>query len=212
MEENFPTECNIFEDGDFWDRLHQVEKLILPLVKASITFVPENGREDKNETQVASTLADVVHTFNSVWHAWRMSSFPEAANFVEKRWQRYEHPWMILAFILHPSYTQEARAFLMKQSQEDGIFSAKYLANALLGYTVKYLASELTADPPLSIPVLKRQASEYMEKIERGEISSSALQMQKDWKEYWSFQTSTPELAKFALFLLSVPVQVRFLR
>jgi hypothetical protein len=154
-------------------------------------------------------MADMVFSFYALYHCWNATSSPEVADLVEKRWSRYENPWMILAFIFHPTYTEEARAFLQEQTKQDGLFSAKYLSNAILGYTVKFLASELTADPPLSIPVLKRQASEYMDRLERGEVENSAsMRMKKDWKEYWSFQTSTPELSKFVLFLLSVSVQV----
>ncbi|CAB9512728.1 transposon protein [Seminavis robusta] len=206
----FPSDLIVLADIGFWEKLERAECLIRPIIKASLKFVPEKGSNSiVDEQTIAPTMADVVHLFYSLAHLWKLSGGSSAAKLVERRWKQYEQPWFLLAFVLHPAYTEEAKAFLKKQTKEDGLFSAKYLANAVLGYTVKYLAAELTADPPLSMSVLKRQTSEYLDKVERGEVTTNetSMQMQKDWKEYWTCQTTSPELSKFALFILSVTVQ-----
>ena len=202
---DFPNELRSFSDHLFWKKIERAEALIRPLARASFAFVPEKGVDSRD----TPTMADLVHTFSSLYYSWSKAGLESAADLVEKRWRQYEHPWMILAFVLHPGYTREARSFLRKQSQEDGLFSSKYLSNAILGYTVKYLATELAGEHPLSIPLLKKQTSAYLDTIERGNRDSeTSMQMKKDWKEYWNYQTSTPELSKFALFILSVTVQV----
>lgn len=210
-ENDFPNELRSFSDEYFWKKIELAETIIRPLVRASSTFIPQKATENRDNGLVAPTMADLVHTFYSLYYAWARDGCGLAAKQVEKRWRKYEHPWMILAFVLHPGFTREARCFLRRQSHEDGLFSTKYLSNAILGYTVKYLASELAGEHPLSISQLKRQASEYLDSVESGDIDSGAsTQMKRDWKEYWSYQTSTPELSKFALFLLGITVQVCF--
>ena len=209
-ENDFPNELRLFTDEYFWKRIERAETIIRPLVRAS-NFVPEKATESRDISVVAPTMADLVHTFCSLYYCWASNGCELAAKQVEKRWRNYEHPWMILAFVLHPGFTQEARCFLRRQSHEDGLFSTKYLSNAVLGYAVKYLASELVGEHPLSISQLKRQASEYLDSVESGDVDTGApIQMKKDWKEYWSYQTSTPELSKFALFLLGITIQVCF--
>ena len=205
----FPSKCKIFSDPDFWKNIERAESLIRPLTRACLKLVPEKDPNSEDTATTSTTMADLVFVFYSLYRAWSATGLPQVAELIERRWMRYEHPWLILAFIFHPAYTQEARAFLQKQSRDDGLFSAKFLSNAILGYTVKYLGSDLAGDDPISLPTLKRQASEYMDKVESGELDDSVpmMQMKNDWKEYWSFQTSTMDLSKFVLNLLSVAVQ-----
>lgn len=206
--EGFPSELRVFLEDDFWKKLELAENLMRPLERASLVFEPEKG-SSLTDGPTVPNMGDMVHVFCSLFHMWTQNGCSYAAQRVERRWRDFEQPLMLLAFLLHPAYTHEAKAFLLKQTQDDGLFSVKYLSNAVLGYTIKYLASELNGDPPLSIPLLKRQASAYLDRIRRGEIHQepSMQMMQDDWREYWAYQTSTPELSRFAMFVLSVTVQ-----
>jgi len=209
---HLPKQLRCLADPLFWKKIEVAEALIRPLARAALTFKPENEAVSKDSKTTPPTLADLVHILYSLWYAWTTAGLTEAVELVENRWRQYEHPLMILAFLLHPGYIQQAQAFLTKQSQEDGLYSAKFLSNAILGYTVKYLATELAGKQPMSIPLLKKQASEYLYSLENDSInrSQASWQMKNDWKEYWSYHTSMPELSKFALFILGITVQVCF--
>nr|CAG8612558.1 9116_t:CDS:2 [Entrophospora candida] len=89
--------CRIVDDEDWWRDIKKLEKLLLPFCGALNKLQTDNAR-----------LHDVLHCFAYFYKMWK--EYPDqnlGAGMIirlEKRWQIWEQPLLLLSFILHPEY------------------------------------------------------------------------------------------------------------
>jgi hypothetical protein len=206
--QKFPAELIPWESDSFWFDTEEAELLIRPLCDSSYLL-----------QRTSNTIAHVVLVFlNLAVHIIQYCGEAPHKGLllmdIEKRWAAEENVLFFLGFLLHPEYRPVARRILDTSHDVNGSWatgrnalSEGRLRQAVVFYYRKFCLFD-TNNHGEEQEWLVRQFTLWISgRIKIDNITFMSYQGEYPAEWWLTHKSELPQLARFAVFLLSAPVQ-----
>jgi len=207
----YPKGCLTWENETFWNGLRQAEIALRPLCDAS--FLLQKNRQ--------VTLAHVVLVVLNLYRSSKAPEYPpdmalEFRDDLDRRWKRLEHPFYFLAFALHPDFRLCASAILTASTKDRGSWNRdrnpltvlRLLTAAKFYYQKHCLWIDSTVKSDKELRGLAKDLGQWLRGETLDGLECEVIENGENAAGWWLRNSMEyPELAKFASFLLGVPVQ-----
>jgi hypothetical protein len=133
---------------------------------------------------------------------------------IEKRWKTEENPLFFLSFLLHPTYRRCAQTILSKATEKKGswvtdrnVLSEGRMRQAVVFYYRKFRLYQSENEDAEQQHLVKQFSIWMSGAIKLDDVTFMSYQGEYP-AEWWLYHKSElPQLSRFAVFLLSAPVQ-----
>ena len=206
-EENLPEDLQPLTEMHFWKGVVMAERIMRPV--AAMSFVLEKSN---------TTLAHVIHAIGTLYQNLMVIKHEEGISTLVddlcKRWKVQEQPLFLLAYVLHPHFTNTALNVLTRMSDSGPYaryFNKQTLARVADAYFKKWFEDYVPSENEDSLQYLMfRFLTE--ESFRTRLFPSGCFLFNSSWTCHsaWEWVLESPtdcQLAKFALKLLGAQPQ-----
>ncbi|GBC46508.2 ribonuclease H-like domain-containing protein [Rhizophagus irregularis DAOM 181602=DAOM 197198] len=178
---------NIIMNGHFWESLIKLEQLLLPYCAILNILQTDKAR-----------LFEVLHGFAYIYQFWQKYPDNNMANGIlirlQKRWELWEQPLLILSWLLHPAYRSNYFT-LPSRSQISYLHIGKWLV---------YYYKAWTGKDPISI---LKEFEDFSQGTKYPFDDASISQFKNDIHRYWCWVRSAyPEIGTVAARIFGICV------